>query len=56
MSFLAINVPAQRTDTTIIEKHVVKRKYRCKADIIAAILQQLQAERRQSRQYITIHF
>jgi predicted transcriptional regulator len=38
MSVLTINRLDQKTDVST-EKHVVKRIYRCKADIIAAILQ-----------------
>ena len=40
MSVQTINIPTQKTNTSI-EKHVAaaKRKYRCKADIIAIILE-----------------
>ena len=38
MSIQTIDMSAQSTDISI-EKHIAKRKYRCKADIIAAILQ-----------------
>jgi hypothetical protein len=39
MSIQIVDISVQNTDISTEKQHIAKHKYRCKADIIAAILQ-----------------